>query len=284
MKGARGTRAARTGAAVLLAVAGVSILGPLLLPYGYAEQDLAAQLLPPGSGGHLLGTDLEGRDLLSRLLVGSRVSLLVGAAATAVSVLIGVTYGLISGYAGGRTDSVMMRLVDILYSLPFLFLVILLMTLFLTPKSSPAARVAVLLVVLGCVQWLWMARIVRGQVLSLKEREFVEAARAVGARADRILFRHLLPNLRGVIVTCAALTVPRVILQEAFLSFLGLGVPEPYPSWGRLAAEGVRAITPVTTHWWLAVFPAAAIAGTLFLLHLVGGALSGRSPTGRMSG
>jgi len=264
------------GALLLGGIALLSVFAPVVSTHHYAAQDLVAQYLPPGEGGHLLGTDLEGRDLWSRLVYGSRVSLLVALAATIVSIVIGVTYGLISGYAGGRADGLMMRFVDILYSLPFLFLVILVLTLFVGPRASPEARVIALLAVLGAVQWLTMARIVRGQVLSLKQREFVTAARSLGAGPLRILFRHLLPNLTGVIVVYAALTVPRVILQEAFLSFLGLGVPEPYPSWGRLAAEGVRTITPVETHWWLTVFPALAITLTLLGLHLLGDGLAER--------
>lgn len=266
---------------LLVAVTAAAILAPVLATHHYAEQDLSAQYLPPGRGGHLLGTDLQGRDLFSRILYGARVSLLVAAAATLVSLLIGVTYGLISGYVGGRTDALMMRAVDILYSLPFLFLVILIMTLFLSPRAEPAARVVVLLLVLGAVQWLTMARIVRGQVLSEKTREYVQAARALGVGPARILFRHILPNLRGVVLTYAALTVPRVMLQEAFLSFLGLGVPEPYPSWGRLAADGVRSITPVATNWWLVVFPSLMMIMTLFALNLLGDGLSGGKRTGR---
>ena len=267
--------------ALLLTVAGLAIFAPLVASHHYAEQDLNAQYLPPGEGGHLLGTDLQGRDLYSRTLYGARVSLLVAVAATLVSLLIGVTYGLVSGYVGGRTDSLMMRAVDVLYSLPFLFLVILIMTLFIGPRASPATRVLVLLLVLGAVQWLTMARIVRGQVLSEKTREYVQAARALGVGHTRILFRHLLPNLTGIILTYAALTVPRVMLQEAFLSFLGLGVPEPYPSWGRLAADGVRAITPVASHWWLVVFPALMITVTLFALNLLGDGLGRKSQTQR---
>jgi oligopeptide transport system permease protein len=258
------------------------VAAPLLAPHDYAEQDLDRTFLPPLSGDHPLGTDALGRDLLTRLLYGSRISLLVAVVATVVSIIIGVTYGAISGYVGGRTDTLMMRAVDVLYSLPFLFLVILVMTLFLGPKASATARVVALLVVLGAVQWLTMARIVRGQVLSLRNREFVEAARAMGARPLRIIFRHLVPNLMPVVAVYATLTVPRVILSEAFLSFLGLGVPEPHPSWGRLAAEGMRAITPVETHWWLAAFPAIAITGTLLALNLVGDGLSDRlDPTTR---
>ncbi len=267
--------------ALLLVVAALAIFAPLVATHHYAEQDLSAQYLPPGQDGHLFGTDLEGRDLFSRTLYGGRVSLLVAVAATLVSLLIGVTYGLVSGYVGGRTDSLMMRTVDVLYSLPFLFLVILIMTLFIGPRASPATRVLVLLLVLGAVQWLTMARIVRGQVLSEKTREYVQAARALGVGHTRILFRHLLPNLTGIILTYAALTVPRVMLQEAFLSCLGLGVPEPYPSWGRLAAVGVRAITPVASHWWLVVFPSLMITVTLFALNLLGDGLGKRGPTQR---
>ena len=266
MKGRRGV----VGAALLGAIVVVSLAAPLLTGFGWEEQRLTEQYLPPGTAGHLLGTDVTGRDLFARLLYGARLSLLVGFAATAVSVVIGVAYGAVSGYAGGRTDAVMMRVVDVLYSLPFLFLVILVMTLFLGPGASAGARIAVLLVVLGAVQWLTMARIVRGQVLTLKTREFVTAARSLGAGPARILFRHIVPNLTDLIVVYATLTVPRVMLQEAFLSFLGLGIPEPYPSWGRLAADGVRAITPVATHWWLVFFPSAAITVTLLALNLLG--------------
>lgn len=272
-------RSVVTGAAILIAIILLSVAAPLVTSHGFEEQSLTDGYLPPGSAGHALGTDVVGRDLLARLLYGARISLLVGIAATVVSLLIGVAYGAISGYAGGRVDAAMMRIVDVLYSLPFLFLVILVMTLFLGPAASPTARIVVLLVVLGAVQWLTMARIVRGQVLSLKHREFVEAARSLGAGPVRILVRHILPNLTEVVVVYATLTIPRVMLQEAFLSFLGLGVPEPYPSWGRLAAEGVRAITPVATHWWLVLFPSAAITLTLFALNLVGDGLRRKTAT-----
>ena len=271
-------------AALLVTVTVLAVFAPVFATHHYADQDLSAQYLPPGEEGHLLGTDLQGRDLFSRILYGGRVSLLVAAAATLVSLLIGVTYGLVSGYVGGRTDALMMRVVDVLYSLPFLFLVILIMTLFLGPRASPGTRVVTLLIVLGAVQWLTMARIVRGQVLSEKTREYVQAARALGVGHTRILFRHLLPNLMGIILTYAALTVPRVMLQEAFLSFLGLGVPEPYPSWGRLAANGVRAITPVASQWWLVVFPSLMITMTLFALNLLGDGLGGRKRAGRKPG
>jgi oligopeptide transport system permease protein len=265
-----------TGGALLFLMCVAALFAPLLATHDFAAQDLSAQYLAPGARGHLLGTDLEGRDLFSRLLIGSRVSLLVALLATVVSVVIGVAWGLVSGYAGGRVDTWMMRVVDVLYALPFLFLVILFMTLFLGPRAGPGARVAALLLVLGAVQWLTMARIVRGQVLSLRSRDFVLAARAIGAGPLRILFRHVLPNLRGVVAAYATLTVPRVILQEAFLSFLGLGVPEPYPSWGRLAAEGVRGLTAIESHWWLVAFPSVAITLTLLAFQLLGDGLSSR--------
>ncbi|MEN8149959.1 MAG: ABC transporter permease [Planctomycetota bacterium] len=268
---------ARLGAAVLAAVVLLVAAAPLVASFDWEEQRLTEQYLAPGEAGHLLGTDGTGRDLFARLLYGGRLSLLVGIAATLVSVVIGVTYGAISGYAGGRTDAVMMRIVDVLYSLPFLFLVILVMTLFLGPTASATARIVALLVVLGAIQWLTMARIVRGQVLSLKTREFVTAARSLGIGHFRILFRHIVPNVWGVVIVYATLTVPRVMLQEAFLSFLGLGIPEPYPSWGRLAADGVRAITPVATRGWLVLWPSVAICVTLLALNLVGEGLAKRT-------
>lgn len=264
-----GRTARRVGGGVLLLLVLVALFAPALAPFGYQEQSLTKQFLPPGADGHLLGTDLAGRDLLSRLLVGSRVSLLVGAAATVVSVVLGVGYGAVSGYAGGRTDALMMRAVDVLFSLPFFFLVVLVMTIFTGPTAGPGQRILVLLLVLGAVQWLPMARIVRGQILSLRHREYVEAARALGVRPLRILFCHLVPNVMPVVLVYATLTVPRVMLQEAFLSFLGLGIPEPYPSWGRLVADGVRSLTPVVSRWWLVLFPALAITGTLFALNLL---------------
>ena len=262
--------------AFLLLLSLGSLLAPVLATHGYAEQELTEQFLPPGTKGHLLGTDLAGRDLWSRLLFGSRISLLVGLAATFVSVVIGVGYGALSGYAGGRVDAAMMRFVDVMTSLPFLFLVVLVMTLFVSPTAGAGERILVLLLVLGSVQWLVMARIVRGQVLSLRHREFVEAARALGVPPGRILLRHVIPNVIPIVLVYATLTVPRVMLQEAFLSFLGLGIPEPYPSWGRLVADGVRSITPVASRWWLVAFPAAAITGTLFALNLLGESLSQR--------
>lgn len=211
----------------------------------------------------LLGTDQKGRDLLVRLLYGARVSLAIALLATLVSVLIGVTYGALSGWLGGRWDGLMMRIVDVLYGLPFLFLVILLLVV--------AGRSTVnLFVALGAVSWLSMARIVRGQVLSLRQRPFVEAATAMGVGPLRILWRHILPNALGPIVVYATLAVPAVIIEEAFLSFLGLGVQPPAASWGTLISEGARLMAQ---HPWLILYPGTLLTATLFALHFVGDGL-----------
>ncbi len=239
-----------------------ALLAPLLAPQRYDEVNLPAALSPPGAS-HWLGTDALGRDLLSRLLYGARVSLAVGLAATLVSLLIGVSYGAIAGYVGGRTDNLMMRLVDILYGLPFMFLVILIVMV--------AGRSLLnLFIALGAVQWLTTARIVRAQVMSLKEQEFVEAARALGAGPLRLIFRHIVPNLLGVVIVYATLNVPAVMLQEAFLSFLGLGVEQPMPSWGTLIAEGARSMEVCP---WLMVFPGIAFSLTLLSLNFLGDGL-----------
>jgi oligopeptide transport system permease protein len=222
--------------------------------------DLGAS--PPGVS-HWFGTDTLGRDLLARVLYGGRISLLVGFVATLVSLLIGVSYGAISGYLGGRTDEVLMRVVDVLYSLPYVFLVILLLVFF-------SKSLLMLFVALGLVQWLTMSRIVRGQVLSLKQQTFVEAARALGAGDARIVFVHLVPNTLGPVIVFATLTVPAVMLQEAFLSFLGLGVQPPDSSWGVLIEEGRRmmALFP-----WMVIFPGLALAATLFAFNFFGDGL-----------
>ncbi len=261
----RRNRAAAVAAGLLTAIVLATLLGPALSPYRYDEQALAEQLAPP-SLRHPFGTDLAGRDLLTRTLHGGRISLLVGLAGTLVSLAIGVGWGAVAGYAGGRTDNLMMRFVDLLYSLPFIFFVILLVTYF-------GRSLVLLFVALGAVEWLTMSRIVRGQVLALKALPFVEAARALGAGGGRILFRHLVPNLLGTVIVYATLTVPVVMLEEAFLSFLGLGVSPPSTSWGLLAAEGAASITIVRTNWWLVVFPGAALSLTLFCLNFLGDGL-----------
>lgn len=256
-------RMAVASAAVLLAVGALTLLSPVLP--GLTDpnaQDLEFGPQPP-SWTHPFGTDLHGRDLLARVLDGGRVSILVGLVATFVSFLVGVTYGAVSGYFGGRTDSVMMRFVDVLYSLPYMFLVILLMVYF-------SRSLWMLFAALGLVQWLTMARIVRGQVLALKAQEFVEAARSIGAGHAAIIFRHLVPNTLGPIIVYATLTVPAVMLQEAFLSFLGLGVQPPRASWGTLVNDGA---TVIAFFPWMVFFPGAVLALTLFCLNFLGDGL-----------
>jgi ABC-type dipeptide/oligopeptide/nickel transport system permease subunit len=257
---------ALAGAALLAAVAAACTLGPLLLGLDPETTAPAARHTPPGAA-HWFGTDALGRDLLARVLVGGRTSLAVGLAATAVSVAIGTLYGAIAGYYAGRVDELMMRIVDFLYGVPYMFLVILVMLLFSdTARGEPLP----VFVALGLVQWLTMARIVRGQVLALRAREFVLAARVAGATDARILLRHLLPNALGPIVVYGTLTVPGVILLESFLSFLGLGVSL---SWGQLVADGVAVVNPVRSPWWLLAFPSGFLAATLLALNFVGDAL-----------
>lgn len=227
-----------------------------------ALQDLRLGATPP-SGAHWFGTDELGRDTFARVIHGGRISLLVGLIGTLVSLLIGVSYGALSGYRGGRLDDFMMRVVDILYSLPYLFLVILLLVFF-------SRSLVMLFVALGLVQWLTMARIVRGQVLSLKAQTFVEAARALGVGDGAIIFRHIVPNTLGPVIVYTTLTVPAVILQEAFLSFLGLGVQPPAASWGTLVSDGARELAVFP---WLVVFPGLALSLTLFCFNFLGDGL-----------
>jgi oligopeptide transport system permease protein len=226
------------------------------------------------------GCDGLGRDLLARLFWGARVSLVVGIVAALVSLVIGVSYGATSGYLGGRVDSAMMRAVDVLYSIPFIFVVILLITVLDDPKVKKQLagwgienRITIFFFVVGAIYWLTMARVVRGQVLSLKQEQFVEAARTIGAGRTRIIFLHLVPNLLSVIIVYLTLTIPRVMLFEAFLSFLGLGVQAPDVSWGVLANEGTQSITPVHIDWWLVVYPGLALGTTLFALNFLGDGL-----------
>jgi len=256
-----------------------SILGPWLSPYSLSEVS-AARLAPP-SFSHWLGTDLHGRDLLTRLLYGGRISLLVGLVGATVSLFVGVTYGLISGYLGGRTDNAMMRFVDILYALPRIILVIVLITLFdlklkqlldgtILSSLASHARLLLLFVGLGLVEWLTLARIVRAQVLSIKERPFVLSARLIGQTTPTILFRQILPQVLPIVLTYLTLSLPAVILEESFLSFLGLGVQAPLASWGTLLADGAALLNPIQSPWWCVLFPALLLALTLLILNFLG--------------
>lgn len=228
--------------------------------------------------GPWLGTDGKGRDLLARIVWGSRTSILVALAATLCSLLIGVTYGALAGYLGGRIDNAMMRLVDILYSIPFIFVVIFLITIVNEYRAELEDRYGIdreliFFVVIGAIYWLTMARVVRGQVLSLRKSEFIEAARVLGASTRRVLFVHLVPNVLSVVIVYLTLTIPAVMLFEAFLSFLGLGIEPPKVSWGLLAVDGSEMVNPVRIYWWLVLFPAAAMGATLLALNVLGDGL-----------
>lgn len=247
---------------VLVFMVAFCFIGPFLSPHDYRSNDLDKTLLSPGAA-HLFGTDDLGRDQLTRVMVGGRVSLGVGIIATTVSLLIGVTYGATAAYVGGKVDAGMMRIVDVLYALPFTIFVILLMTIF-------ERSIVLLFVVIGAVEWLTMARIVRGQVLSLKKQEFVEAAVSLGYSTRRIILRHIIPNVLGVVVVYATLTVPAVMLLESFLSFLGLGVQPPMPSWGSLIKLGADNIQ-LYPH--LLIIPAFFFSLTLFSLNFLGDGL-----------
>jgi oligopeptide transport system permease protein len=249
-------------ACILILITLAAFIGPLFLTQSYETQNLELGAIPPGAS-HWLGTDTLGRDLFVRILYGGRVSMSVGLCATAVALVIGVLYGAISGFLGGKIDILMMRIVDIIFALPFTVFVILLMVFF--------GRMFVLLfVAIGAVQWLTMARIVRGQVLSLRHQEFIEAAEALGLSKPRIIFRHMIPNALGPIIVYATLTVPAVMLLEAFLSFLGLGVQPPMSSWGVLIKEGAEVMEEFP---WLLIYPGLILAITLFSLNFLGDGL-----------
>ncbi len=253
---------ALAGLCFLVVMATLCFAAPLIAPYPYEETNLALGPTAP-SAEHWLGTDMLGRDLLSRLLYGGRISFAVGLLATAVALSIGVVYGMISGYAGGLLDRAMMRFVEIVYSLPFVIFVILLVTLF-------GRNLWLIFIAIGAVEWLTMARIVRGEVVSLRQRAFVEAARCLGQRGGGIMRRHLLPNLLGIIVVYATLTIPAVMLLEAFISFLGLGVQAPMTSWGDLIKVGAE---NMEEYPWQLIFPSIVFAVTLFSLNFLGDGL-----------
>lgn len=266
----------------LAGVVAVVLAWPFMAPYPY-EAVSDAQFQAP-SARHWFGTDVHGRDLLTRAFFGARISLLVGAVGATVAFVIGVTWGAIAGYAGGRWDGLMMRFVDVLYSLPSIIFVIVLITTLddlarkwladvFGSKLAASTRILFLFVGLGAVSWLTMARIVRGQVLSLRHRSFVEASRALGASHARILWHHILPNVYGVIIVYLTLTVPAIVLYESFLSYLGLGIQPPMASWGSLIAEGAQQLNPIRIYWWLIVFPAAMLVSTLLALNFLGDGL-----------
>jgi len=240
----------------------IAIFAPWIAPFPYDETDLILGAVPPDSV-HWFGTDDLGRDMFTRILYGSRVSLMVGLLATAVSVIIGVTYGAISGYAGGRVDNLMQRAMDVMYAMPFAFFVIILMVLF-------GRNIYLMFIALGAIQWLTMARIVRGQVISLKKMEYVEAARAIGVSSASIIKRHIIPNTLGPVIIYVTLTIPGVILEEAFLSFLGLGVQEPMSSWGTLISNGVSAME---VYPWMLVYPCSTLILALLALNFLGDGL-----------
>jgi oligopeptide transport system permease protein len=260
----RRNRAAIFAGALIIFMAVLVLVGPWLSPWSYDHTDWAnTSIGPDWESRHVFGTDALGRDLFVRTLYGGRISLLIGVVATLVSLLIGISWGATAGYLGGRVDHVMMRIVDILYAMPFMFFVILLMVFF-------GRNIILIFVAIGAINWLDMARIVRGQTLSLKHKEFVEAAEAQGVATFNIIRRHIVPNLLGVVVVYVTLTIPQVILVESFLSFLGLGVQEPMTSWGALVNEGAQ---EMGTAPWMLVFPAVFLAVTLFCFNFVGDGL-----------
>ncbi len=255
-------RLALLGMGVLIFMIVIALITPWIVPYSYEEQDLMLGAAPP-SMAHWLGTDVLGRDMLTRVMYGGRVSLMVGFIATGVALLIGVVYGAVAGYVGGRVDAAMMRLVDILYALPFMIFIILLMVLF-------GRNMLLLFLAIGAVEWLTMARIVRGQVLSLRQQEFVEAAISIGLSPWTIIRRHIIPNTLGPVIVYTTLTIPSVMLLEAFLSFLGLGIQPPQSSWGLLISYGVETMEEYP---WLLIYPGLTLSIALFALNFLGDGL-----------
>ena len=258
----RKNRMALFGFAVLLVLCVVSLLTPWIAPYSYEEQDLMLGATPP-SAAHWLGTDIFGRDMLTRIMYGGRVSLMVGFIASAVALVIGILWGSIAGFIGGRVDAVMMRIVDIMYALPFMIFIVLLMVVF-------GRNILLLFVAIGAVEWLTMARIVRSQVMALRKQEFIEAAYSMGLSRWAIIRRHIIPNTLGPVIVYTTLTIPSVMLLEAFLSFLGLGIQPPQSSWGLLINYGVETMEEYP---WLLIFPGITLSLTLFALNFLGDGL-----------
>jgi oligopeptide transport system permease protein len=264
-----------------LAIAGHAGAAGRAFAQRHDPDTLSNDQFQPPNAAHWFGTDVHGRDVFSRTLYGAQISLLVGAVGTVVSLIIGVSWGAVAGYLGGRWDSVMMRFVDVLYSLPSIIFVIVLITTLegfvkqwlahvASPEWGKLARLLFLFFGLGAVSWLTMARIVRGQVLALRHRAFVEASRVLGAGHGHILFRHILPNVLGVVIVYLALTIPAIILYESFLSYLGLGIQPPMASWGSLIADGAGQINTIKVYWWLLAFPGIMLVSTLLALNYLG--------------
>ncbi|MDP9291110.1 MAG: ABC transporter permease [Verrucomicrobiota bacterium] len=275
-------KTARIAIGALATVLLLALAGPMLMPAHYRE--LTTNQFAAPSIHHWFGTDLNGRDLLYRVMEGARISLLVGTAGALISFFVGTAYGLIAGYAGGRCDALMMRAVEILYSIPRLIIVLVFINAFddhvkkwlLASKLGDLvgySKILILILSLGLIEWLTMARIVRGQVLALKSQQFIAAARSLGQSHFKIIVRHLLPNLAGVVIIYLTLAIPAVILDETFLSFLGLGIQAPQASWGSLLSDGAQVINPIRSNWWLLVFPAVVMSITLLSLNFLGDAL-----------
>lgn len=270
MRRFRRNRRSMISVVLLLLVGGATLLVPeVVSSHGIRKQVLERKYEGPSSE-FWFGTDALGRDMVARTFYGGRISFAVGFLATAMAIFIGVTYGSISAFVGGKVDMLMMRIVDVLYGLPYMFLVIILLTMIHDFKVG-IDPFYVLFIFIGCLSWMTMARIARGQVLSLREREFVEAARALGTPTLMVIARHIIPNIVGPVIVYTTLTIPTVMLSEAFLSFLGLGISEPQTSWGVLLGEGADVL--LGKYWWMLVFPGAMLATTLYCLNSIGDGL-----------